>query len=69
MVFEVEEKISGRPKAVKLKKEDEIMKLINQGYIEDEFGKKKKSSYARVAKYLGVSIALVSRVVRKNKTE
>jgi len=41
------------------------MKLINQGYIEDEFGRRKKSSYARVAKYLGVSITLVSRVVRK----
>jgi len=49
------------------------MKLINQGYIEDEFGRtegrrkpNKKSSYARVAKYLNVSIALVSRVVKKN---
>ena len=33
--------------------------------VEDEFGRKKKSSYARVAKYLGVSIALVGRVVKK----
>lgn len=55
----------GRPKAVKFKKEDEIMKLINQGYIEDAFGRRKKSSYARVAKYLNVSIALVGRVVKK----
>ena len=30
---------------------------------------RKKSSYARVAKYLNVSIALVQRVVNKNKTE
>jgi hypothetical protein len=43
------------------------MKLINQGYIEDEFGRRKKSSYARVARYLGVSIALVFRVVKKEQ--
>ena len=59
----------GRPKATKLKKEDEIMKLINQGYIEDEFGRQKKASYQRIAKYLGISIALVQRVVDKNRTE
>jgi hypothetical protein len=33
--------------------------------VEDAFRRKKKISYARVAKYLGVSIALVFRVVKK----
>ena len=59
----------GRPKAVKLTKEDEILKLLNQGYIEDEFGRKKKSSYSRIAKHLGISIALVQRVVIKHRED
>ena len=33
--------------------------------VEDEFRRRKKISYTRVAKYLNVSIALVSRVVKK----
>lgn len=58
----------GRPKATKLKKEDEIIKLLKQGYISiDEFDRKIKASYSRVAKYLGVSIGLVQGVARKNK--
>ena len=57
----------GRPKAETLKKEAEITKLLQQGYIEDEFGRRKKASYSRIAKYLGVSIGLVQRVAGKNK--
>jgi DNA invertase Pin-like site-specific DNA recombinase len=57
----------GRPKATKLKKENEIIKIITQGYFNDEFEKKQKASYAKIAKHLGVSIALVSRVVYKHK--
>ena len=33
--------------------------------VEDAFRRRKKTSYTRVAKYLNVSIALVSRVVKK----
>jgi DNA invertase Pin-like site-specific DNA recombinase len=58
----------GRPKATKLKKEDEITKLLQQGYISiDEFGRKVKASYSRIAKYLGVSIGLVQSVADKYK--
>ncbi len=57
----------GRPKEVKHKKEDEILKLRKQGYIIDEFVKKrKKASYGNIAKYLDIGVETVRRVLIKN---
>ena len=57
----------GRPKQEKHKKEDEILKLRKQGYIEDKFIKKrKKASYINIAKYLEVGKETVRRVLIKN---
>lgn len=56
----------GRPKKDLIKKEKEILEIRKKGFIEDEFGRKKKASYARTAKYLNVSIDTVRRVLRKH---
>jgi DNA invertase Pin-like site-specific DNA recombinase len=56
----------GRPKQDKIKKEDEILHLRKQGYIEDEFGRKQKASYARISKYLGVAQETVRSVLVKH---
>ena len=56
----------GRPKQEKAKKEDEILEIRKRGFIEDEFGRKKKASYKTIAKYLGLSIETVRSVVLKH---
>lgn len=58
----------GRPKATKLKKEDEIKHFLLQGFIViDEFGRKIKASNSKIAKYLGISEKTVANVRAKNK--
>ena len=57
----------GRPKEGKHKKEDEILKIRKQGYIIDEYIKKrKKASYGNIAKYLDIGVETVRRVLIKN---
>lgn len=56
----------GRPKLAKTKKEDEILKLRKQGYIEDEFGRRTKASYAKIAKYLNLAQETVRGVLLKH---
>lgn len=56
----------GRPKKDLIKKERQIVKLRKQGFIEDEFKRRKKASYSRIAKYLNVSIGTVSTVSKKH---
>lgn len=56
----------GRPKKDLIKKERQIVKLRKQGFIEDEFKRRKKASYSRIAKHLNVSIATVSTVSKKH---
>ena len=56
----------GRPKQEKHKKEDEILKLRKTGYIIDDFGRKKKSSYVNIARQLNIGIETVRRALVKN---
>lgn len=56
----------GRPKQKFIKKEKGILELRKQGFIEDEFGRKKKASYSRISRYLGISIDTVMRVSKKH---
>lgn len=56
----------GRPKQSKIKKEDEILKLRKQGYIEYDSGKRKKASYSNIAKYLDIGIETTRRVLVKH---
>ena len=56
----------GRPKQEKLKKEDEIIAIRKLGYVEDEFGRRKKAGYGTIAKYVGVSVATVRTIIKKH---
>jgi DNA invertase Pin-like site-specific DNA recombinase len=56
----------GRPKKEKIKKEDEILKLRKQGYVEYFNGKIKKASYANIAVCLDIGIETVRRVLIKH---
>ena len=42
------------------------MEIRKRGFIEDEFGRKKKASYKTIAKYLGLSIETVRGVLLKH---
>ena len=60
----------GRPRATKLKKEDEILRLLKQGYIAiDEFGRKIKASNSKISKFLGMSEKTVANVRAKMKNK
>lgn len=52
----------GRPKKEKIKKEEDISKLLKSGIIETDIGKIIKASNRNIAKYLGVSVGTVKKV-------
>lgn len=56
----------GRPLSEKIKKQDEITKLLKAGIIETDIGKIIKASNRNIAKYLGVSVGTVKKVKLKN---
>lgn len=56
----------GRPKQEKQKKEKEILEIRKRGFIEDEFGRKKKASYGNISKYLGLAQETVRSVLLKH---
>jgi len=61
----------GRPPKEKIKGEDEVIKLYEQGHIYDAFGNKQKASYDRIVKCLGgkVSKRTVVSIVKKYRAE
>lgn len=59
----------GRPKSEKLKKEEEILEIRRRGYIEDEFGRRIKASYAKIAKYLEIAKETVRTCLIKHGLE
>ena len=60
----------GRPATIKRKKEDEIIRLLKQGYIMiDEFGRKILASNSKIAKFLNISYGTVASVRKKLKSK